>query len=259
MSDVQVEVKTPAQTRLEADAKQRALDKEVADAQVAEHEKVLATAESYAKITAEALAQANESAIKAIDAAAGADPLALEAAKAKAQAASDSSKFAGDRVIAAIAAVQASPDDPAAQKEVIDANQSAQLAAREETLTRAAIAQVPTFDAEAASAAIQAHVDAQLAKSAKADADTKLLEAKQRLAEAVIKAKALEPVTETSPWYYCLETGHAANVIADSRFFQSDDYACPVCPYCKRQVSAIPAVANGVYPSGILAVAARLA
>jgi hypothetical protein len=64
-----------------------------------------------------------------------------------------------------------------------------------------------------------------------------------------------------SNWQYCLDPKHpgANEVIHVARFFQFDGEGCPVCPACGKQVSAIPAVKDGVYPSGLLAVAARLA
>jgi hypothetical protein len=66
----------------------------------------------------------------------------------------------------------------------------------------------------------------------------------------------------SGPWYYCLEARHpgANEVIHPTRFFQwtGDPGACPECPACGRQVSSVPAKGEGVYPSGLLAVAERL-
>jgi pyruvate/2-oxoglutarate dehydrogenase complex dihydrolipoamide acyltransferase (E2) component len=180
-------VKTPSVAKIEADAKQRATDKAVADAQVAEDSKALQTARSDAKTAAAVQVVAEANALKAIDAAA---------------------------------------KKPA--------------------------------DEELSNAGIKAHLTAVDAAAASEAAVAKVVELEAKLAISIAKADLLKPLAADSPWWYCLETGHAPNVIHDDRFFQSDEDGCPTCPVCKRQVSAVPAANFGVYPSGILAVAARL-
>ena len=69
--------------------------------------------------------------------------------------------------------------------------------------------------------------------------------------------------TEPEPsggWWYCLDAKHpgSAELLDDSRFFQSDEEGAPTCPVCGHQVSAVPTSGKGTYPSSILAVAERL-
>lgn len=85
-----------------------------------------------------------------------------------------------------------------------------------------------------------------------------VVEREAALAAAEEKADALEPLGKDAEWHYCLESSHAREVITDDRFFQSDSEKAPICPVCRREVSAVPTTGYGVYPSGILAVAARL-
>jgi hypothetical protein len=114
-------------------------------------------------------------------------------------------------------------------------------------------------DAAKSLAAVTAHNQAIAANQAKASADQAVALARERLAISTAKAEKLAPVSSNSPWHYCLTPGHAPELKHHTRFFQSDDTGCPVCPVCKRQVSAVPADMFGAYPVGILAVAERLA
>ena len=77
-----------------------------------------------------------------------------------------------------------------------------------------------------------------------------------------VSAAPASAPAESGSWFYCLESRHpgAKDVLDDARFFlfDGDSEACPTCPACGKQVSAVPAAANGMFPSGILAVGIRL-
>jgi hypothetical protein len=107
--------------------------------------------------------------------------------------------------------------------------------------------------------AVQTQQAAKEAEIALEKANGDVVRAKDALVASSAIAARLGAVSETSPWHYCLEHTHTGDIKSTSRFFQSDETGCPVCPQCKRQVSAASASGFGVYPPGILTLAERLA
>lgn len=149
-------------------------------------------------------------------------------------------------------------------KQLSAVNAELKAAQAEQTKADAALAKAEAKasanpdDGVAANEAFAAYNAAVDAAGAVGKATVKVVEVETALAEAKAAAEALKPIGKDAQWYYCLESSHAKEVIDDERFFQSDSERCPTCPVCRREVSAVLASGYGIYPSGILSVAARL-
>jgi hypothetical protein len=192
----------------------------------------------------EADAKAREADKAAADAQVAEDQAAYDIAKTEFQAAHDAQVKADaeafDALNKAADIVEPPPADPTDEKAV-------------EAHTAAVVA-----NAELVSAAVKT---AAAAKEAALETEKKskvLVAAKDKLVASQAAAAALQPINEKTPWYYCLEHGHSAELKSLARFFQSADVGCPVCPTEKRQVTAAAVDGFGVYPPGILAISERL-
>jgi hypothetical protein len=196
---------------------------------------------AQAKKEADALARQAEK--DQVDAQVAEDQAVLDQAKARQKTAIEAKAKADADLVAALDAIA-------------DAQLAEAAAAAEND--PATIEEAQAESAKLAFAAIKAHAEADTAAKNKLKADEAVVAAHEKLLDSTVKQASLKPVTDESPWHYCLETGHATDLKHHTRFFQSDDAGCPVCPSCRRQVSAVPADAFGVYPPGILAVHERL-
>lgn len=86
------------------------------------------------------------------------------------------------------------------------------------------------------------------------------------LSELRAEMEGSSPPSDSTPNYYCLEPGHAPQLVSKDRFFyfDPDEPGAPICPVCSVnagksvRVSATPAPENGDYPDGFRDLAARV-
>jgi len=196
-----------------------------------------------AKVASDAASRAADKA--AADAQVAEDQAAFDAAKAAQATAHDVAVKAEADAFAALSAASDIQVPPAA-----DPTDDAAVAARNAILAS---------NGNLVSEAVRLDQAAKDAQAALDKANAAVVAAKDKLVASSFIAAGLTATNENSPWYYCLEHTHTGDIKSSSRFFQSDETGCPVCPQCKRQVSAAQADGFGIYPPGILAVADRLA
>jgi hypothetical protein len=195
-----------------------------------------------AKIATDAAARKAEKA--AADAQVAEDTAVFEAAKAAQKTAFEVKTKADADAFAALAKASDVAIPPPA-----DPTDTAAVAARNAILVANSIL---------VSEAVTTQQTAQEAEVVLERANAEVVRAKDALVASTAVAAGLADVSENSPWYYCLEHTHSGDLKSTARFFQSDETGCPVCPQCKRQVSAAPTTGFGVYPPGVLAIHERL-